>query len=210
MARTTGPARIIVLERGQENAAAEALVESHGDYPAFCHVFPDRQRRRRALMPFFRATARDAVAFGAVYAAMDAATVLAVAVWLPPGAFPWSAGRKARATPDFMRVLAADPRAFPRFSRYGANAERAHPREPHWYLEVLGVRPQFQRQGLGTRLIQPVLDRADKDGVPCVLETADRANVAYYQQFGFSIVDDDLHLVPNGPTHVGMRRPTSS
>lgn len=205
-----GPAEVIILESGQENFAAAALVESHCDYPAFCDVFPDRHRRRRALQPFFRATVRDAVPFGAVYAAADGSRCLAVAVWLPPGAFPWSARRKARATPDFMRVLAADPRAFRRFTRYGANAERAHPGVPHWYLEVLGVRPEFQRQGIGRRLIEPILDRADTDEVPCVLETADRANVAYYERFGFSVVDDDLPLVPNGPTHVAMQRPASS
>ena len=71
---------------------------------------------------------------------------------------------------------------------------------------VLGVRPGSQREGLGTRLIQPVLDRADADGDPCFLETSDRANVPYYERFGFSVIDDDLHLVPNGPSHVAMRR----
>ena len=196
-----------MLMKGQVDAAAAALVASHADYPAFCHVFPDARRRARALAPFFRATVRDAVPFGAVQAAGDGAAVLAVAVWLPPGTFPWSALRKARATPSFMRVFAAYPSAFGSFGRYGSNAERVHPRERHWYLEVLGVRPGSQRQGLGTRLIQPVLDRADADCLPCFLETSDRANVPYYERFGFSVVDDDLQLVPSGPSHVAMRRP---
>ncbi len=151
---------------------------------------------------------QDAIPFRAVYAAMDGPTVLAVAVWLPPGSFPWSARRKFRATPAFIRVLAADPSAFARFSRYGANAENAHPDGPHWYLEVLGVRPDHQRKGLGARLIQPVLERADRDGVDCLLETSDRAKVPYYERFGFEVVDDQLQLVPDGPAHVSMRRAT--
>ncbi|MDQ4131885.1 MAG: GNAT family N-acetyltransferase [Actinomycetota bacterium] len=206
MADTTGSAEIVVLDRGQESSAAAALTASHGDYPAFRHVFPDARRRRRALRPFFQATVRDAIPFGAVQAAVDGPTVLAVAVWLPPGAFPWSASRKARATPAFVQVLAADPASFRRFSRYGANAERAHPREPHWYLEVLGVHPGHQRRGFGGRLVQPGLDRADQDGVPCYLETSDRANVAFYERFGFTVVEEELQLVPGGPTHVAMRR----
>ena len=196
-----------VLMKGQVDAAAAALAASHADYPAFCHVFPDARRRARALAAFFRATVRDAVAFGAVQAAVENRVVLGVAVWLPPGTFPWSALRKARAAPSFMRVLAAYPFAFRTFVSYGSNAERVHPSERHWYLEVVGVRPGSQRQGLGARLIQPVLDQADADGDPCFLETSDRANVPYYERFGFSVIDDDLHLVPNGPTHVAMRRP---
>ena len=208
MAKDTGShPTTVLLMKGQVDAAAAALAASHADYPAFCHVFPDARRRVRALAPFFRATVRDAVPLGAVQAAVDGPEVLGVAVWLPPGTFPWSALRKARATPSFLRVLASYPSAFGTFVRYGSNAERVHPTERHWYLEVLGIRPGFQRQGLGTRLIQPVLDQADADGDPCFLETSDRTNASFYERFGFSVIDNDLHLVPNGPTHVAMRRP---
>ncbi len=211
--RNDAPARddveIKVLAHGQERAAAAALAASHADYPAFRHVFPHPARRRRALPPFFAAAVRDAVPFGAVYAALERSKALAVAVWLPPGAFPWSVGRKLRATPSFVRVFAADPGAFRAFMRYGSNAERHHPREQHWYLVVLGVRPEAQRRGLGRRLIAPVLERADHEGMACYLETSDRANVPYYERFGFSVINDALPLVPRGPTHVAMRRPPS-
>jgi ribosomal protein S18 acetylase RimI-like enzyme len=195
---------------GEEEEAASALCASHADYPAFRHVFPDPARRERALRPFFTATVRDAVPFGSVYVAREGGQVLATAVWLPPGSFPWSGRRKLRALPNFLRVFAAAPGSFRTFVRYGANAEQAHPREPHWYLVVLGVRPQAQRRGLGTRLIAPVLERADRDGVACYLESSDHANVAYYERFGFVLLDDALALVPDGPTHVAMRRPASA
>lgn len=196
-----------MLTRGRARAAGEALAASHAEYPAFRHVFPDPRRRARALRPFFTATVADAVPFESVYAAVEGSHVLGVAAWLPPGAFPWSRWRKARATPAFLRVLAADPRAFPTFARLGANAERAHPEEPHWFLEVLGIRPEAQRQGWGTRLVQPALDRADAAGVPCALETSDPANVAFYERFGFVVFKEALALVPGGPGHVAMRRP---
>ena len=202
----TARAEVVVLRPGQERAAAAALAASHADYPAFRAVFPDRRRRARALSPFFRATVRDAIPFGAVHAAVDGGTVLAVAVWLPPGAFPWTVGRKLRSAPSMTAVLAADPRSFPTFVRYGANAERAHPTDRHWYLEVLGVRPEAQRQGWGTALMRPVLARADDAGVDCFLETADPDNVPYYERMGFTVVDTALPLVPDGPRHVAMRR----
>jgi ribosomal protein S18 acetylase RimI-like enzyme len=198
-----------VLQRDHEESAARALVASHSDYPAFRHVFPDSLRRQRALFPFFLATVHDAVPFGAVYGALKGQEVLGVAVWLPPGAFPWSLGRKIRVVPTLLRVFAAYPRGFGTFVAYGANAEREHPSDPHWYLEVLGIRPEVQRTGLGTLLMAPVLELADREGLSVVLETSDPDNVNYYRRFGFVVESEAVQLVPGGPPHVSMaRRPS--
>jgi ribosomal protein S18 acetylase RimI-like enzyme len=200
------------LRRGQHQQAADTLVASHANYPAFRHIFPDPRSRIRALRPFFAATVRDAIPFGGVYAATDTAAngtdaMAAVAVWLPPGAFPWSAARQARAVPTLMRTMIAAPKSFPTFTRLGSNAARAHPVEPHWYLVVLGVHPEHQGYGHGSRLVVAGLDHADRDGTASYLETSDPANVAFYKRFGFTVVENALHLVPNGPTHIAMRRP---
>lgn len=197
----------ISLRRGQHRQAADVLVASHANYPAFRHVFPDPRRRLRALRPFFEATLRDAIPFGCVYAGTDAGAMAAVAVWLPPGAFPWTGTRQARAAPTLIRTMIAAPRSFPAFVRLGSNAARAHPTEPHWYLVVLGVRPSQQGHGHGSRLVAAGLRHADRAGTACYLETAEPTNVAFYQRFGFTVVDDALPLVPDGPTHVAMRRP---
>jgi ribosomal protein S18 acetylase RimI-like enzyme len=201
------PIGVSVLRRGQHHAAADAIAAGHADYPAFRYVFADDRRRARALPPFFAATVRDAIPFGSVLAVTGDAQVDAVAVWLPPGAFPWTPWRKARASVDLARVLLADPRAFPTFMRYGANLERAHPVDPHWYLVVMSVRPQQQRRGLGTRLVRPVLQRAADDRVPCYLETSDPANVAFYERLGFEVVNPALRVIPGGPPLIAMSRP---
>lgn len=181
-------------------------MQSHADYPAFTSVYPDKRRRNKVLPHFFFATVRDAIPFGAVYAAIEDGVALGVAVWLPPGAFPWSAVRKLRATWPFTRVWAADPKGFRTFTRLGANSELHHPKDRHWSLEALGIRPEAQRKGLGTLLVQPILDRADSEGVYCYLETSNPANVAYYERFGF-LVTTDLPLIPDGPPHFAMKRP---
>jgi GNAT superfamily N-acetyltransferase len=195
------------LRRGQHRLGADTLVASHANYPAFRHIFPDSGSRTRALRPFFAATLRDAIPFGSVYAATDADIVAAVAVWLPPGAFPWSGARQARAAPALIRTLIAAPGSFPAFMRLGSNAARAHPVEPHRYLVVLGVHPDHQGQGHGSRLVAAGLRDADRAGTACYLETSDPANVAFYQRFGFTVVNDTLQLVPDGPPHIAMWRP---
>ena len=141
-----------IVQRGGHRAAAAVIAAGHAEYPSFRHLFPDAARRARALRAFFEATVRDAIPFGAVLTTGEEGRVDATAVWLPPGASPWSAWRKLRATPSFMRVFLADPHAFPAFARYGGILEQ-HLRGSgsSWYLEVLSVRPESQRRGLGTR-----------------------------------------------------------
>lgn len=68
------------------------------------------------------------------------------------------------------------------------------------------MRRGVQRAGLGTRVLLPVLDRADADGTACYLETSDPANVAFYEWLGFAVRDEAVQLVPDGPPHVTMWR----
>ena len=195
------------LTRAEAAAAAALLAASHAEYPAFRHVFPDAAARRRALLPFLRASAADAAAFSASTAGRDRDGMVAVALWLPPGAFPWSVTRKVRAAPAFLRTAMAAPRSFRSFARIGAAAEKTHPSEPHWYLESLGVHPRAQRRGRGRRVLRPGLERADADGLPCYVETSDPANEEFYRRLGFEVVAPRLEHLPGGPPYLGMWRP---
>jgi hypothetical protein len=80
------------------------------------------------------------------------------------------------------------------------------PREPVWFLGVIGVDPARQGQGLGRAVITPGLQTADADDVPTFLETQDPANVPFYESLGFDVVAE-LDLPDNGPKHWAMRRP---
>jgi GNAT superfamily N-acetyltransferase len=201
------PVQIVSLEAAHVPEVGALFAGSHGDYPPFRHLFPDPAQREQVLRRFFTATVGDALAFGAVDAALaDDDRLVGVAVWLPPGAFPWSARRKLRSTPMLLGVARTAPRAFPGLVRMGANAERLHPRERHWNLETMGVAAAAQGQGIGSRLIAPGLARADAQGLPCYLTTGRSENLRFYRRFGFQVVADGLVLVPGGPTSWGMHR----
>ncbi len=53
-----------------------------------------------------------------------------------------------------------------RFGILGAAMHEAHPKDPHWYLNVVSTLPDRQGRGLGAAVLQPVLERADAEGVP--------------------------------------------
>jgi GNAT superfamily N-acetyltransferase len=210
--RQATPQRIVLLSPGQADTAGAILARSHADYPSFRHLFPDDQRRARALRALFTGVARDAARLRSAYGALGCEGDLSgIALWLAPGKFPWSALRQLRGAAWMLSVLRADPSSFRAFMQTGANGARLHPADRHWYLETMGVDPAVQRRGLGGRLLEPVLEIADRDRVDCYLETAEPRNADYYARHGFVVENPALQLVPDGPAHIAMRRvPTAA
>jgi ribosomal protein S18 acetylase RimI-like enzyme len=76
--------------------------------------------------------------------------------------------------------------------------EHAHPTEPHYYLEFLGTDPDHQGRGIGSALLQPVLDRCDEEGVGAYLESSKASNVPFYARHGFAVTRELEHK-RNGP-----------
>jgi len=60
-----------------------------------------------------------------------------------------------------------------------------HPKEPHWYLPLIGVDPAEQGKGLGDALMAHALAIVDRDGLPAYLESTNPRNVSLYQRHGF-------------------------
>jgi ribosomal protein S18 acetylase RimI-like enzyme len=54
---------------------------------------------------------------------------------------------------------------------------------------MLGVDPAYRNQGVGSSLIQPILERADRENMPCYLETSTEKGVRFYQRHNFEIVE---------------------
>ena len=82
-----------------------------------------------------------------------------------------------------------------RASRYLAELERGfdgarleHAPGRHWYVNLLGVRPQAQGKGLSRAVLGPIFAAADRDRVPVYLETVPETNVAIYRRLGFELV----------------------
>jgi ribosomal protein S18 acetylase RimI-like enzyme len=63
-----------------------------------------------------------------------------------------------------------------------------HPTEPHWYLSVLGVDPELQRQGVGRRLLNAWLLHVEAKALPAYLETDQETNIGFYEPAGFEVV----------------------
>lgn len=82
--------------------------------------------------------------------------------------------------------------------------DRHHPKEPHWYLQMLGTEPEWQGKGIGSSLLAPILDRCDRTGERVYLEASKEKNIPFYARHGF-VVTEEMH-VPKGPTMWAMWR----
>ncbi len=204
--RTRADVRVIELPGDRVAEAASVLARSFHDNPNFVHLFPDERARARALPRLQQMCLHDALGFGHVYAATLRGEIVGVAAWLPPNAFPLSPRRQLRVLPDTALMLAASPRSVPRLLRFMASVSRLHPAQPYWYLEVVGVEPAAQGLGVGTRLLEPVLARADEAGQRCYLETMTERNVAWYGTLGFEVARAGVTFSPGGPPNWTMLR----
>jgi GNAT superfamily N-acetyltransferase len=69
---------------------------------------------------------------------------------------------------------------------------RNRPREPHLYLNILGVEPTLQRRHYGVALLDYLRDQAAMRGdfAGVYLETATESNVAYYTHVGYRVLSE--------------------
>jgi len=199
--------RIEKLRSDGIDQAAELLARSFETTPDYTHMFPDPYTRRDALRGFMRAPVRDSQAEGNCWVATDGTAMLGVAAWQAPGRYPWSMGRNLRALPALLSVLRHSPGSIRDLIEFGSTIDTHFPDTPLWYLQVIGVSPEAQGLGVGTRLLEPALGLADREQVPCYLETSNPEAVPFYLRAGFQIGRQGVELMPGGPTYWLMTRP---
>jgi GNAT superfamily N-acetyltransferase len=124
------------------------------------------------------------------------------AVWQPVGQWKVPPTELFRGMPAMLRAFRARVPAM-----VGAlNAiEKVHPVEPHYYLEVLGTRKDRQSKGIGSAVINAVLERCDEEGVPAYLESSNPRNVPFYARHGFE-VRQEVACGKDAPTCTTMWR----
>jgi ribosomal protein S18 acetylase RimI-like enzyme len=193
------------LRRGEIRSAARLLARAFEADPFIGYFLSDPRRRRFALPAFFAAVLHELIESDAVYACECNHRLAGVAAWLPaaPATPSRGAHRRVRLASTWVRLLF--PRAAPLVWSGFETLGHDHPEDAHWYLAFIGIEPGRQRRGLGRRLLAPTLERADRDGCLCYLETPFPDTRAFYRRLGF---EDTAELEPiaGAPTIWTMTR----
>jgi GNAT superfamily N-acetyltransferase len=181
-------------------ALARALAAAFEDDPIFGWLIADQRRRRDKLLRFFALEVGDIVLpSGRAWTSPDRA---GACLELPPGGWRMPLRTQARHAPQFAAVFGL---ALPRALAAITKMERRHLREPHVYVPYVGVAPEAQGAGLGSRLLGRTVERADAQGLPTFLEATSERNAALYARLGFEHLG--AFTVLGSPPFWPMRRP---
>lgn len=174
---------------------AEALSLSFHDDPIMQWLFGDEPPRpMRYSRPFFAHEGRRHLKHATVFTAEGHP---GAAYWDPPG--HWKS--------TFLDIVTLAPVMVRGIGRRTAKAlqglgrmEKAHAQyaQDHYYLAVLGTRPDRQGHGIGSALMAPVLATCDAEGVGAYLESSKESNIPFYRRHGFEVVGEVEF--PTGPT----------
>jgi len=185
--------RIVEAVATDRKSIADALADAFFDDPVMTWILHDADDRHRPLTGLFATLLRmHYQPLGTVWTTPD---FDGAALWAPPG----------RATVPSMTILRYIPQILGALGRHSVRALRAlnhvehfHPKEPHWYLGVLGTRKVSQGKGIGSALMGPVLGRCDDEGLPAYLESSKPSNIPFYRRFGFEVTGE-IELPGGGP-----------
>jgi GNAT superfamily N-acetyltransferase len=170
-----------------------ALAQAFYDDPVLGWFLPDDARRMRQLESLFGYFGEK------VWFALDetytTAMAAGAAVWMPPDTWRVGVWDQVRMLPGMASAIGL--RGIPRLLRGFNLMESKHPHDRHYYLPLIGVRPEWQGRGLGTALLLPVLERCDRDKMPAYLEATTPRNLACYQRNGFEVTQE--FVLPDGP-----------
>jgi GNAT superfamily N-acetyltransferase len=154
---------------------------------------PDEERRvELARLMFDVMLRRLHLARGECYTTEN---VVGGALWVPPGSWRLSFFQQMTLLPSMLRVFG---RGLGRVQGGLAVMDSGHPRVPHFYLDSLGVAPEWQGRGLGSALMQPVLERCDRGRMPAYLNAGSPRSRDLYLRHGFEVTEE-FSLPEGGP-----------
>lgn len=184
---------VMQLLKSQVANASEIAAKAFADDPVFCYLTSNNPKRRSKALTWLTSRAiAYCTQYNHVYTTSD---LQGVAAWIPPGEFssnPFQLLQMALQLRLYALPFNVGWNRLGRWLNFLSETEQAHQQDmgnqPHWYLGILIVNPVCQSQGVGSRLIQPILQRASEEGLVCYVVTFAEQAVRFYQKNGFGII----------------------
>lgn len=104
------------------------------------------------------------------------------AIWYPPGV-----GVSDAAWEAFV-AKAVNPARLAALGAQAALCDAYRPETDHWTLELIGIDPSAQGQGVGRVLMARGLAQADAAECPVFLASSNPANLSFYTRLGFALL----------------------
>lgn len=191
--------------------AARVIAESFFHDPLITTMLPRKSSRMKTLLRLYRFYGEINIKNGRGYGVGE--PLQGVAYWQMPGQGDLSVGLKTLGT-LLPLLLTPYPLAYYRASRPNGvlpQVDALHKKYapgPHYYLDNLAVLPSAQGRGYASKLLRPILARADEEKVLVYTDTFTPSNVPLYEHFGFELVEA-RPVAGTGLTIFALLRPVS-
>ena len=177
----------VPVDRLTEMAEVTADAFIGNDDPIGNYIFADEPGHMTLKRRFFRSIVTSCSS-QTIYQA-SSSRMEAVAIWFPPGM-------------DHSEDVDVDPFLDSDFINPGTmgrmqnvvdvidalTADLGH--EPQWYMHLIAVAPEYAGMHFASRLLMPMIKRAENEGLPCSLITQRMENVKRYEHWGFKVVKE--------------------
>ncbi|HOH28662.1 MAG TPA: GNAT family N-acetyltransferase [Candidatus Hydrogenedentes bacterium] len=183
---------VIPILKEHAEAAGHALARAFMDDPVDSYILPDPARREKLLHYAFPRWVWGTARRGHAYTTSDFA---GAALWRSPELSVWIWVWDQFVAGLWQAPFLLYPKELLRLRQVhteAMNRMRASITSPHWVLDVLGVSPDRQGEGISRKLLEPALARADAERLPCYLITNKEKNIAIYGRFGFQVIKKGL------------------
>ncbi len=182
MLEEQAPSRPDAAER---RALLECLAQAFRDNPMNRALHgPDPLRRVRANRAGLRAIVLDSVLPIETWVIGTNYRVEGGLIAAPPGVWPLP-------SPSLRRQIGClwhqGARTMEAWGEVNLRLMGLRPTEPTWYLAVVGVRPESQGQGVGSRLLEHFVSRVAGPAAPIYLESDRPESVSFYRARGFDV-----------------------
>ncbi len=179
------------------DAGIAVLVDGFFDNPVLAWIFEDESTRAEAIDAWFR--------FWLDHYGEHAVLVVeaddGAALWASPEA-PGVDGESAAPLLALVQKYNGDRTGLV----LGGIAAVPAPPGEHYYLNAIAARRGNRARGIGARLLEPFLARADQEEVPIYLESSNPRNLSFYRRYGFVDLGPRIDLPGDGPPLQPMGR----
>ena len=174
---------IQALSKNDLAQATEVCAEAMLDNPLHIKVFgADTRLRARRLKRFFAGMLTYIQGKDSLYGVFAGGCLIGVLGMLPPKRCKPSLADSLRLLPTLLG--SNSPIGTLRLAIWLTTWANIDPATPHWHLGPLAVASAWQRQGIGSRLLEYACSKGNDDSL--YLETDKLSNVELYQRFGFT------------------------
>jgi hypothetical protein len=191
---------------------AESLYESLNTNPFYVALLnpldENTTDKKDALLKYFDYSMQEADQYGKLFIPKD--HDYGVSIWSKPLSASDESNRSNKKKAFIKQNLGNDSlHIYTTVTSSMAEKLQGSIPDTAWYLSILGVRPDYQGQGLGSELVRNVLRDTDNQMKVTYLETFNPKSIKFYQRLGYETLDKVDEPVTGSSYWILVRKPNT-